>query len=358
MNTQQIGAKRWITYFTIFSLLNFSILIIINYLVDPFNIFHTNFLKYKLQENERFVKIEYLERNHNKFNGYLFGSSRIGTTDPKIIEQYIPNSKFYNMELSSANLYEYNLHLKYFIKKRYPIQYLYLQLDLEDIHYYGQSERDMLNKPHPYTVGDSLPLFYLQYLTGFFPINIQEKIKDNLSHHQGVEHNLTDGMWSISTREREISNNCEEYVKRVQVFNFKHHNVLRYRQKHHNIRALKEILQLCKENHIRLYIFITPHNQNMMDTFYREETYAYLRDIAKITDFYDFSGYNSITTNNCNYYEMSHYRPLVGKLIAGKIFKDSSIDVPSDFGVWVTKESIERHIRDLKEEYSKYITIK
>ena len=358
MNAQEKSAKKWIKYFTIFSLLNFSLLIIVNYVVDPFNIFHTHFLKYKVQENERFVKIEYLEKNHNKFNGYLFGSSRIGTTDPKVVEQYIPNSKFYNMELSSANLYEYNLHLKYFIKKKYPINYLYLQLDLEDIQYYGQSELDVLSKPHPYTVGDSLPLYYFQYLTGFFPINIQEKIKDNLSHHQEVEHNLTNGIWSVPNKEREISENCEEYVQNVRNFNTKHYRVLQYGKKNQNIKAIKEIVSLCKENHIKLYLFITPHNQNMMDTFYLDDCYSYLQDIAEITEYYDFSGYNSITTNNCNYYEASHYRPLVGKLIASKIFQDKKIAVPNDFGVWVTKSTIKRHIEELKKEYLKYDSTK
>jgi hypothetical protein len=86
----------------------------------------------------------------------------------------------------------------------------------------------------------------------------------------------------------------------------------------------------------------------MMDTFYKDDYLNYLKSIAKITDFYDFSGYNSITTNNCNYYETSHYRPHIGELIAGRIFKDKNISIPNDFGTWVTKENVDKYLKNKK----------
>ena len=42
--------------------------------------------------------------------------------------------------------------------------------------------------------------------------------------------------------------------------------------------------------------------------------------MAQILDFWDFSGYNSITVNNRNYYEASHYRPFIADRIAKKAF--------------------------------------
>lgn len=59
------------------------------------------------------------------------------------------------------------------------------------------------------------------------------------------------------------------------------------------------------------------------------------------------SGYNSITLNNCNYYESKHYRPHVGDMIAARIFLDKDKVVPDDFGVFVTKENIDKHIGKL-----------
>jgi hypothetical protein len=57
---------------------------------------------------------------------------------------------------------------------------------------------------------------------------------------------------------------------------------------------------------------------------------------------------NSITTNNYYYHETSHYRLEVGALILARIFNDSSVKVPDNFGVLVTKGNIDQHLADLK----------
>jgi len=349
MNTQ-----KWIQTFTLFTLMNVGILITFNYLIDPFNIFHTNFLKHQFQMNERFIKVEFLEKHHNDFNGYLFGSSRIGTTHPSSVEKYIPQSKLYNFTLSSANLYDYLIHLRYFIKNHYPMKILYLQIDIDNMMYYGQNSSDYLSKTHPYILNQSLPLYYLEYLSGFFPFNTQGKIANNLNYKEGVSYHLNNGTWSVNSKEIELSTNCQNYVESVDEFHTKHNPALKYIKVKENITALKEIVDLCKKNHIKLYLFTTPHNQNMMDTFYKNDYLNYLKSIANITDFYDFSGYNSITTNNCNYYEISHYRPSIGKLIAARIFNDKKILIPNDFGIWVTKENIEDHLKILENQIKKH----
>ncbi len=170
-----MNGKKWISVFFILSLVSVALLNTVNYVVDPFNIFHTKILKHQFQMNERFMKIEYLEENNKNFNGYMFGSSRIGTTPPKVIEKYIPNSKFYNFTISNANLYDYLIHLEYFIKQKYPINTLYLQLDIDNMNNYGRQSSDYLRKLHPYTLNKSLTSYYMDYLNGFFPFNTKGK---------------------------------------------------------------------------------------------------------------------------------------------------------------------------------------
>ena len=59
--------------------------------------------------------------------------------------------------------------------------------------------------------------------------------------------------------------------------------------------------------------------------------------------------------DNCNYYEFSHYRPKVGKLIATRIFNEASNkNIPDDFGTLVTKENIDIHIEKLKSQIKLY----
>jgi hypothetical protein len=354
MNNKNITSKKWIRVSLFTTLFGFTILMLINYIIDPFNIFHSKILKHDFQVNERFVKIEYLEENHNKFNGYMIGSSRIGTTPPKTVEQYIPNAKIYNMTLNGATLYDYLMHIRYMIKKNYPIETIYMQLDVINMTYYGGLESDYLSKLHPYIEDKSLPLFYFDYLSGFFPFNIKNKIDQNINYTFKTTYVLETGIWANPTDEKKIDVNCKEYVANQKSFHTKNRRILKYLTQKETIRDLKEITALCRANNIKLYTFMMPHNQIMMDSFSIEDYLDYLKDIANITDFYDFSGYNTITTNNCNYYERSHYRPLVGELIAAKIFNTNKIDVPNDFGKLVTKNNIVEHLNNRKKEILKH----
>ena len=54
-------STKWIKLFFGLSLIGVLFAGGVNYIVDPFNIFHTKFLKEQFQMNERFMKIEYLE---------------------------------------------------------------------------------------------------------------------------------------------------------------------------------------------------------------------------------------------------------------------------------------------------------
>ena len=347
-------STKWIKIF--FGLSLFVVLFVggVNYIVDPFNIFHTKFLKEQFQMNERFMKIEYLEENKNKYNSYMFGSSRIGTTPPNIIDKYFENAKFYNFTVSSANLYDYLMHLKYFIKSEYPIKNLYLQIDIDNISSYSRSESDYLRKLHPFVLEENLEKYYLSYLTGFFPFNVKGKIALNLKMDDITEYFIETGIWTRPIKEKKIQENPEKFIKEEISFNVQNERIIKNTQFENNSKALKEIVDLCLENNINLIIFTTPHNKNMMDTFIVEDYLKFLKMISIYTDFYDFTGYNTVTTENINYYESSHYRENVGRLIAAKIFNDKSVEVPEDFGVLVTKDNIDEHLENLRKQIKEY----
>jgi len=347
--------RKWIKLVLLFSLLNIVFLGIVNYISDPFNVFHTTVFKKQFQMNERFMKIEYLEENFNKYNSYMFGSSRIGTTTTKTVEKYIPNSKFYNLSVQNTNLYDHLMHLKYFVKRKYSIENLYLQLDITDMASYGNDGSRYLIKLHPYVKGEPLSLFYLQYLTGVFYKNIQEKIKLNINNQEYDKTMYLDtGIWIAPKREEAISENCKEYVKHEETFNAGERKKLVINNLSQIKSSLSEIKNICKKHNIHLYVFIASHNKNMMDLIDLKSYISFLKVISEVKDYYDFSGYNSIAIDNCNFYDYGHYRPYVGSLIAAKIFNDASIPVPDDFGTLVTKDNIDSYIIEKEKNMKKY----
>ncbi|MBL0687422.1 MAG: hypothetical protein JJV94_06330 [Sulfurospirillum sp.] len=349
-----MNGKKWIKVFSIFFFSCTLLLSATNYTIDPFNIFHTKILKHQFQMNERFMKIEYLEKHNKEFNGYMFGSSRIGTTPPSVIEKYIPNSKIYNFSISGANLYDYITHLRYFIEHKYPIETIYLQLDIDNMNSFGRSSSDYLRKLHPYTLNQSLNLYYMSYLNGLFPLNIKGKILKNINYTDRTDYFLDIGISTKPDKEKAIKDDYKKFQQGVSSFNKKVSRTVKYGRANQNLEALKNIKKLCENNNIKLYLFTTPHNKNMMDMFKIDEYLRYLEDLSSIVDFYDFSGYNTITMDNYNYYEWSHYRPLVGTVIAGRIFNDPSIKVPDDFGVFITQDNIEKHLKNLRKQIKNY----
>jgi hypothetical protein len=350
--------KKFVIYILFTTLLLGTFLGIINYIVDPFNIFNTQYLPYQFQRNERFIKIAYLDKHHNHFNSYLIGSSRIGTTNPEILNSYISGSKFYNMTLSSATLADELRHIKYMIKARYEIKNIYLQVDLNNnMTSYLYPNSDYLRKPHPHVVGNSLPLYYLDYLLNPFPSNIKGKILKNIEGKNDDNYNLILGNWTRPEKDTKIRLNCANFIKSEPTFNINVQPKVKNTYTKINMIALKSIIELCKKNNINLIIFTTPHNHNYLDIIYEKEYYTFLKELLAITDYWDFSGYNSITMNDCNYYDSSHYRPEIGNLIAAKIFNDKHIPIPSDFGAFVTQNNIEEHLKQLKADKIKWKSI-
>lgn len=342
-------SKTWIKIWLAAVAAALPLLWIVNYTVDPFNVFQNRLLKYTFQINERFLRIEHLKRHAGEYDSYMLGSSRIGTTLPATVEAYIPGSKFYNFTVPSANLYDHLMHLKYFLKQGYPLKNLYLQVDIDNMSLYGRIESDYVRKMHPEVVGESSALFYLDYLSGFFPFNIKRKLRCNKEKRNYIEYAIdTTGVWSRPEKERKAAEDCKAYVAAESSFHEPRERSVGAGGMAQSIKALEEIRDLCREHGIGLYLFTMAHNQSMMDTFKREDYLNFIAALAEVTDFYDFSGYNSVTTNNCNYYEWSHYRPYVGEWIAARIFGDRSVEVPQDFGVHVDRNNVAAHLETLR----------
>lgn len=347
--------KKFVYLTVVFCVAFASFNVCLNYIVDPFNIFHSKFLKYQFQMNERFMKIEFLQKNNNDFNSYLIGSSRIGTTNPAVINKYIPNSKFYNFTISSATISDELRHIQYMINANYKISNLYIQVDvIDNMQTYLQEKSDYLRMPHPYVAGKSLSQYYIDYLFNFFPFNTKGKILKNFEGSNDAEYDIKTGVWSRPSKDLRVEADCSQYIKSEPEFNTHIKPSMQNKATDKNMKSLELLVDICKKNKISLIVFVTPHNHNYLDNVYESEYYVFLKKLSAVTNYWDFSGYNSVTTNDCNYYESSHYRSKIGNLIAARIFDDKNISVPRDFGVYVTRQDVESHITNLREERAKW----
>ena len=90
----------------------------INYFLDPYGVFNKKYINYKYHPNLNYVKTSYISNNKNKYNSFLFGSSRVGT----ISVEKIKNGRYYNMSISSGLLAEELDILKILLKNKIKIK--------------------------------------------------------------------------------------------------------------------------------------------------------------------------------------------------------------------------------------------
>jgi len=138
---------------------------------------------------------------------------------------------------------------------------------------------------------------------------------------------------------------------------------------------LQNIVQFCRQNHIALYLFISPPHARQMEVIRSIGLWPlfeqWKRELVKIAEegsveqegwipLWDFSGYNSVTSEDVpeagvmtGYLDSSHYQPGIGDMILDKVLhnkKDSTVN----FGHKLTSTTIEATLALIREEQKHY----
>lgn len=121
--------------------------------------------------------------------------------------------------------------------------------------------------------------------------------------------------------------------------------------------SLKTVINLCQQHNIKYYIFISPTHVTQYEAIDRAGLWStfeqWKREVANITPIWDFSGYNSVTTeaiseSMTNYIDNSHYSKYTGKLVLNKMFNYEADVIPQDFGILLNLNNLESHLNEIK----------
>lgn len=126
-----------------------------------------------------------------------------------------------------------------------------------------------------------------------------------------------------------------------------------YRSSQSFLNDFRLLVETCKEKNIDLKVFISPIHVTQLEAINTAGVWSefedWKRQVVEITPVWDFSGYNSITTEPIsnqmkNYWDSSHYRKEVGDLILNRLFEVNEKVVPEDFGTLLTTNNIESEL--------------
>lgn len=316
-------------------------------LIDPYNIYHYKRIRvHSGESNTRYIKTKYILENPDKFDSFLFGSSRVGYIHTENLNT--KENRWYNMTYANGLLPEIKETIKTFIQNGIIPENIMIGIDAVD----GANAKvhldDLMRKPYPTTLMDTVK-FHLSYLNPSISFEalftLEKEGNEDILRQQFYEYG---GIYKTGNR-----NYNWDKVPVVK-------NELMTEKTAHiesTLQVVKEISLLCKENKINLILFTTPLHVSAYFDSMDQGFLLFIKEAAKIHEIYCFSSINAINTNNENYWEEVHFDSKVGDLILERIFKQEDFDdhlLSQGFGTLLNEDNAEEHYAFLINQYLEY----
>jgi hypothetical protein len=280
----------------------------VNYLVDPYEVFRTQMFPEVGATQERYLKVEYLKQ-HPEFDTFLMGGSRMGTTVPADIEAALPGHRVYNFFVSSGNQYDNLVHSRWLLRTRFDVRRIFVQVDWPEN--YGPSIENPQYLTHPEVLGNPGLGFRRKYLFTFSYAAIEFKLMNNRSRKGEFQLPLEAGYFRYPERDRLIAGDCAAHVRQVLAFRLPETEAApspaQKKLNEQSLQALAQLVESASQRGTQVTVFVTPHHRRFLDKINADEYVDFLKELARITPYWNFGFYSPLTTDDCNYYEPSHY---------------------------------------------------
>jgi hypothetical protein len=329
-----------IIHFLLIGAIPFLILFIGYIVYDPFKVMkhYEGYSYLNLAANRDFISTEmYLKNNKKyKYNSFILGSSRTLAYRPASWTKHLSaNSNPFIFDSSRESIFGVYSKLKYLDSKRTKIDNALIILCRDVTFVNFEDEKGFVYIKDPRTSGGSNLEFqfaflkaylnpnyfyrfydysftkhYKPYMKGYFQ-NYLENKKNNFD-------TITNAIYRFD-EEKELSQNpIEYYAKRKKIFYERQgetkDTIQRINAQH--IFMLQEIKRILEKNHTNYKIVLSPLYEQIK---FNDKDFVILKQLFN-KNMYDFSGKNYFTDCAANYYENSHYRPIVGDSILNIIY--------------------------------------
>lgn len=341
--------KKLIIKFVVFSLILAAIFVPVNVVIDPYNIFHYEEPRDNgVEPNKNFIKTKYVLNNKDKFDSFLFGSSRAGFMDIDYLSE-LTGETWYDMASSEATVAEHVNTLRVLIKNGIVPKSIFVMID--DISCFvdpALHENMLYRVPYPSGGPISKLEFYAKYcdlITTYESLKvIKEHVaedKDYVSRYQrtGTERLDKQTYFDPTLPQFQEGYWADYYSYRVD----------------EAISDMATLVSICDENNIKLYVVTNPLYYLTYGRAVENGYLDYIERLSEVTDFYNFSSFSSVTFEYMNYYETSHFTPAIGRMIIESTQGiQNSVLLEEGFGTYVTKETSDKLMNLLRAQAVEY----
>lgn len=333
--------KRFIKKILLFIIALAIISIGVSVTIDPFNVFHPLSVKSNgIEPNKNYIKMTYILNNPNKFDTLVFGSSRVGNIHVNNMWEH----NAYNMTYSEALPCEILANLHTLIDNNVSIKEIFVGVD--NLSYTIDPASHNTVERASYEYAKSNPIgFYSLYLDP--AMSIKSYLTVIISHYNDTD---------FTTRFYDYGWNSDYGSTTTYDFNNPIPNIGSGYYLEDTLQDIKDIVDLCKTNNIKVTIFTNPTYYVTYDAALKQNYIEFLRKLAEITEFCNFSGYNAVSTDSSYWIDTSHYNAeasdMVLECMAFHAYYEGLYE--EGFGYWVNSDNIDYFINILSESRAKY----
>ncbi|MDP3302090.1 MAG: hypothetical protein Q8S36_09015 [Sulfuricurvum sp.] len=337
----------------------------INFLVDPYGLYRTvekngiNQQKEGVRNKIRYIQSLQVIMQSPKT--IMIGSSRVHDgLNPQSTSIPASFQPVYNYGMPMIRIKEIKLFLTHAVKRKH-VENVIIGLD-----FFMFNAKEKLNREFdPSLIDPNMYLLNLYFKPLFSTTALSDSIQTiKISHQQKMRNEFLENGYRPGSQ---VNFGLKSYERLHNYTNWtflstNQTDTLYYQDfaiDDEVFRDLREIFQLCKNNHLNLYLYISPAHATLdgegiiasgnLHRFeiWKKNTTSIANDF-NIT-LWDFSGYNSITTEKVKtpmkyYWDSSHFTERVGDLILAKVLLNTIV-APSDFGIKLTPKNIDQHLK-------------
>lgn len=356
--------RKFFTTLTGLILVNSLAVVGINAIVDPYHLAGTQVLAnvtgLKPDSSKDARKFKAIKVMRIKPKAIFLGTSRadIGLSpDHPALTQ-----PAYNLAIPSGDMYEAMRYFQHALANQPELEQVVIGIDMVA---FGVKEDAVGEELSPEIEKILSKTNYLPELPTFlfstdaFKSSLST-LAANFSHSRPQDYYLSNGkLVRHNPTDRSILNVFELHLKQA----YFSHWYFDYQTSQKQLGYFKTIVDSCKQKGIDLKVFISPAHVTQWEAIRAAGLWSafedWKREVVKVTPVWDFSGYNSITSEAIsdqmqNYLESSHYREHIGDLVLNRMLNYEVDNVPGDFGTLVTENNIEPQLAKIRAERERW----
>jgi hypothetical protein len=333
--------KRLIPKIIILAAIAVLPLLVYNLILDPYSVLRKDFKHMIICPNERIVKTDHILKNPGKYDSLIFGSSRVSQVPVDVINR-ATGWRCYNMSFASGVVVECRDTMKLLIRRGVSIKNVIVGLD-----YFSFQSLPPANQVRTMMYPDSLwgaVKMYYTFLTLEPDTSILHEVRFDGTN---AFYDITEGGgYDLIRKERDIRLHPEKHPARFA----QPIMVVCTRRLPETMDEIRDIIELCAKNNITLKFFFNPGHASSYLCDDMEFMNSVRKQLAAITDYWDFTRPGPVTMDNFNYSDIIHYRKNVGKMVMERMFKPDRAGL-GNFGFHVTRKNVDDYLKTTGDEY-------